>query len=220
MLDGISRIRIAERYPQKTEINPPKKGLDVYKNTIVFCKDYRIKLALMLQLNTGIRIGEALDLVPDDVTLGQNSKGEDTVWLNIRPHKTTYGRRLHVLRTDGFFNADKIYELMNKHMDNGMVWPNIAQVYEYMQTIDKNGDPPGGATHDLRKYCARGLYRQERLAGKSKKDASEVVRKQLGHIDKDFTIGKTKGNGGYIGKVWVEDKGGKYQDSKIDWKTP
>lgn len=220
LIDNPNRIRYRETFPREYKINPPKKGLRLYKTCISRCKDDAMKLAMMLELNGGLRIGEATSITPEDVIMAKNTKGEDTIWLNIDPHKTEYGRRVRILREDGLFDADEIYELMGRQLAKGLKMPNKIELTKYFMGMDATSDDPGGESHDLRKYCARGLYRGERLRGKNKRDASETVRKQLGHRKKEYTIGEIKGDGGYVGKVYLEDKGGKYRDDKIDWRTP
>lgn len=219
LVDGFTREKYARLYPRNMDINPPKKGLSLYKKTIPRCKNDSMRLAMMLELNSGVRVGEVTEIKPEDVIMRKNSKGEDTIWLNIAPNKTEYGRRIRVLREDGFFDADEIYRLMEAEMEKGLSWPTKQQIMAYMSKLDVKSDDVGGNSHDLRKYCARGLYRGERLRGKSKRAASETVKRQLGHKDKGYTVGETKGNGGYIGKVYTEDKGGKYKDD-VDWRTP
>ena len=220
LIDNIGRIRLEETFPREQVVRPPKKGLYLYKFNIPRCPNDSMKFAMMLQLNAGLRVGEATSLNPQDITLGKNNMDQNTVWLNIDPNKTQYGRKIRVLRLPDLFDADELYELAQFQLKKGLHLPKTADIQQYMAGLDKENEDPGGESHDLRKYCARALYRNERLSGKNKVDASEVVRKQLGHRKKEYTIGETRGDGGYLGKVWLEDKGGKYQDSKIDWKTP
>ena len=220
MIDHFAKARYEERYKRSQGINPPKKGLLLYKMAVGRCTDEGIKLALMVQLNSGLRIGEVLILKPEDITMRPNTNGEDTIWLKVAPNKTSYGRTIKILREDGLFDADDIYQLMAKHINESREWPSRSKMFTFLSNLDKQSEDPGGNSHDLRKYCSRGLYRAERLRGKNKRDASETVRRQLGHINKGFTVGETRDNGGYIGKVYLEDKGGKYRDEQIDWRTP
>lgn len=222
LIDNTSRTIINAEFPTpKIIINPPKAPLWVYKDGIPKLRNDDLRLMYMLCLNSGARIGEIANLAPGEIRIGHNYDGEKSVWLDIKPQKTQYGRTVRVRRIDGLFNVDTIYDLAKVHIEENRNFPNawVAGIKIGNLNTRGKGDYEGEVTHDLRKYCARGLYRQERLSGKGKNAAAKEVMKQLGHMTRDVTVGGTRDNGGYIGKLWLEDRGGIYNDT-IEWDTP
>lgn len=164
----------------------PKKPEQTYRVLINRLKDKKLKAALLLQLESGLRIGEVAVLEKKNITMHHNR-----IWLDVKPGKTKMPRIVQVR-----YNKE-LYALLSEYIDSAENFPFAGTTHAAQDFLAEHG----GATHDLRRHNARHRYKELRESGLKKYAALNIVAKQLGHNN----LVNTKR---YLGTVWTADKGG------------
>lgn len=190
MLNSALRFRLAAENKDDALGKTPKKSVKAYRNIITRCERTATRVALRLQLESGLRAGEISALTPRKITMR-----EGHIWLKVDPQKTEYGRNVKVFDNPVLY--EELTEFLKEKAPDDTLFPSAQTLYDYM--ISK-----GGASHDLRRHNARLRYIEQRIEGEGKEAALEEVGRQLGHKDLDNTIR-------YLGSVYRNDKGGKYR---------
>ena len=191
LLKGSIRYQcVQDSRSKKTGIEPVRSELS-YRTIIGSAKDRKIKLSLLLQIESGLRVSELSNLCKKDITLRKGN-----IWLYVAPGKTNESRYVKVLKNQKLYK--ELEEYLKNYEDDSKVFANDEVLKLYL--VER-----GGRSHDLRRYNARKRYIMHRKAGKGKRESAELVGKQLGHSD----IENTKP---YLGEVYRNDKGGKWKD--------
>ena len=191
MLKGSIRYQCKQGNKESRKGIEPVKSEKSYRMIIGSAKDPKIKVPLLLQIESGLRISEISNLRKKDITMRKGN-----IWLYVAPGKTKESRYVKVLKNP------KLYKELEEYLKNYEDGSMVFVYYELLQTYLLG---KGGRTHDLRRYNARKRYIMHRKAGKGKRESAELVAKQLGHQ-------KLENTKRYLGEVYRKDKGGKYND--------
>lgn len=191
MLKGSIRYQCVQASRSKKSGIEPARSEKSYRTIIGSAKDRKIKLSLLLQIESGLRVSEISNLCKKDITLRKGN-----IWLYVAPGKTKESRYVKVLKNP------KLYKELEEYLKN---YEEDSKVFMYNEVLKQYLVERGGRSHDLRRYNARKRYIMHRKAGKGKKESAELVGKQLGHS----SIASTKL---YLGEVYRNDKGGKWKD--------
>lgn len=191
LLKGNIRYQCVQASRTKKTGIEPARSENSYRKIIGSAKDPKIKLSLLLQIESGLRVSEISNLYKKDITLRKGN-----IWLYVAPGKTKESRYVKVLKNPKLYK--ELEEYLKKYEDDSKVFMHDVLLKQYL--VER-----GGRTHDLRRYNARKRYIMHRKAGKGKRESAELVAKQLGHQ-------KLENTKRYLGEVYRKDKGGKYND--------
>ncbi|WP_338547705.1 hypothetical protein V1225_05105 [Emergencia sp. JLR.KK010] len=143
-----------------------------------------VRVALRLQVRSGLRIAEIGDLRAADIEIT-----EDGIKLFVRCGKGRKSRHVDAIK-DVFLETHLKELLEGKSGDD--------RAFDYSTAyLKKKANALGIPTHDLRRINSRMRYRQQRGNGFGRREARRQVQKQLGHAQAATTSA-------YLGKEWSE----------------
>ena len=191
LLKGAVRVQCFAENKENKYGKEPVKPLQSYVTVIAKCKNEGMKIAMLLQLRSGLRVGEINHLKTRDVTLRDNQ-----IWLHVAPQKTKRERYVKAL-------PDKhLYKLLSRYIEDkdeedtlfSSSCSDPRMIHKYLK------ERINGQSHDLRRYNARLRYKGYREKGLRKKEALRLVGEQLGHVE----LVNTKR---YLGEMYRNDRG-------------
>lgn len=161
---------------------------DTIKRKINALRDEKLKIALRLQLKSGLRVSEIANLTKDDVIFEENK-----IMLHVKNGKGSKSRTVHVIEDEYLFK--KLKDYIGNCIHEKLFWSqnylrHKAKVYDI-------------ETHDLRRINSQERFNQLIEAGKKKIQAKHEVKEELGHENLKFTniylnrkkiLGKPRGN--------------------------
>ena len=158
-----------------------------YNHKINALKDVKLKLALRLQKQSGLRISEISDLTKSDIFFDEN---ERNIKLRVRNGKGRKARDVHVMHDEYLF--DQLKALIEPLENSENAFYTVAYLKKQAGEHDME-------THDFRRINARQRFREEITEGEGRREARSAVSRELGHS-------KPKITNLYLGDEW--DGGG------------
>lgn len=186
LLYGQELQELRRQYKQAPIGREPVLPEQTYLRKINRLNNETVRVALRLQVRSGLRISEIGDLRAKDIEIA-----EDGIKLFVRCGK---GRKTR----DVICIKDDYLETHLKAVLDGKSGSDRAFDYSTAY-LKKKANALGILTHDLRRINSRMRYRQQRGKGLGKREARRQVQKQLGHSQASTTSV-------YLGKEWSCDK--------------
>lgn len=147
---------------------------DTIRRKINAMRNERLKLGLRLQLQSGLRVGEISDLIPEDIRFEDNGN----ITLNVRNGKGGKQRFVNIPPDD----------YLKKHLQAFMEGKNQAEKLFYAKDyIRSEARRYGIETHDLRRINSVVRYNEAKKRLKGKNKAKHEVKEQLGHTTTTMT---------------------------------
>lgn len=145
-----------------------------YVHKINALRNQKLKLALRIQVASGLRIFEVANLLPTDFEFQTAGK----ITITVREGKG--GKMRKVDCEDAWLS-----ENLKKYI---AAWdPNEAVLFYKESYLKKKAGELGLLTHDLRRLNAKQRYREKKAEGESHREARRAVQKQLGHAQAKIT---------------------------------
>lgn len=145
-----------------------------YLHKINALHNQRLKLALRIQVASGLRIFEVANLLPADFEFQTAGK----ISITVREGKG--GKMRKVDCEDAWLS-----ENLKKYI---AAWDKNETVLFYKESyLKKKAGELGILTHDLRRLNAKQRYREKKEEGESHREARRAVQKQLGHAQAKIT---------------------------------
>lgn len=164
-------LRKLKQKPIGRELSLEEK---TYMHKINALRNQKLKLALRIQLASGLRIFEVANLSPEDFAFGE--KG--CIKITVREGKGGKARKVEC--QDTWLSAN-LQSYLSK-------WDKNEDVLFYKESyLKKKAGELGILTHDLRRLNAKQRYREKKEAGETHREARRAVQKQLGHTQTKIT---------------------------------
>lgn len=175
----------------------PKKVVEIrheistYKRKIngISNEQMQMKLALRLQMKSGLRVFELAKLKKEHLHLLEDG----TMEVQVFGGKGNQDRIVTVLQDSWL--KEHLGEYLSSCEEGKPVFPDAKKIAEFARGLDIK-------THELRKVYARLLYRNLRAAGKTMSQARKEVGVQLGHTGPRAGTVTNQ----YLGKEWEYGK--------------
>lgn len=185
ILYGQELISLRNRHKQAPIGREPVLSEETYLRKINGLRNEPLKLALRLQVKSGLRISEIGALRKEDIKLENEG-----IELYVRCGKGRKSRRVTAIK-------DRYLE---EHLKLFLEGKTGGQMLFYSANyLKKKANELGIPTHDLRRINSRMRYREQRGNGACRRDARRVVQRELGHENAMTT-------NAYLGKEWSEEK--------------
>lgn len=185
ILYGQELINLRKNHKQNPIGREPTLSEQTYLKKINALRNEPLKLALRLQVKSGLRISEVAALRPEDINL--DTEG---IELYVRRGKGRKSRRVNMIK-------DKYLE---EHLKAFLQAKSEGHPMFYSANyLKKKSNELGIPTHDLRRINSRMRYREQRGNGACRREARRVVQRELGHENAMTT-------NAYLGKEWSEGK--------------
>lgn len=154
---------------------------DSIKRKINAIRKEKLKLALRLQLQTGLRVKEIAELQKDDIKL---KDGKIFIHVRYGKGKGEEGKENEPNPRDVISRDDKyLYEHLGEYLGSCQD-ENIFYSRDY---IRHKAEEYGIQTHDLRRINAQERLEDLIKSGKLRMEAKEIIKEQLGHTDIEYT---------------------------------
>lgn len=163
----------------EAELFSVKKNMRVAKNTefkhskdtvirkINALKNKKIKYALRLQLKSGLRIKEISELTKKDIQFN-----DDGLKVQVRQGKGRKSRIVDVIEDP--YLVEGLKEFVKDYDEGDKLFYSRSYLTKKAAALDIE-------THDLRRINAQERVKGELDKGKSREEAQEVAKRQLGH---------------------------------------
>lgn len=174
--EALAELRRNKQKPIGRELSLDE---DSYTHKINALRNKRLKLALRLQVDSGLRIFEIARLKPGDLEIDESGR----IRITVREGKG--GKSRSVTCTDKWLAA-QLTEHISSISDDEILF--YSESY-----LKKKAGEIGIKTHDLRRLNAKQRYRDEIEEGNGVRSATREVQHQLGHTRPGIT-------GAYIGQ--------------------
>lgn len=185
ILYGQELINLRRKHKQASIGREPALPEQTYLRKINALRNEPLKLALRLQVQSGLRISEVAALRPEDIKV--NTEG---IELYVRYGKGRKSRSVNLIN-------DKYLE---EHLKTFLEAKSEGQPMFYsVNYLKKKANELGIPTHDLRRINSRMRYREQRGNGACWREARRIVQRELGHENAMTT-------NAYLGKEWSEEK--------------
>ena len=184
LLYGQELIDLRTQYRQKPTGQEPILPEQTYLRKINRLNNETVRIALRLQVRSGLRIAEIGDLRAEDIEIT-----DDGIKLFVRCGKGRKSRHVDVIKDD----------FLEKHLKELLEGKSgVDKAFDYSTAyLKKKATALGIPTHDLRRINSRMRYREQRGNGSGRRTARREVQKQLGHAQASTTSA-------YLGKEWSE----------------
>lgn len=186
LLYGQELIDLRRQYRQAPIGREPVLPEQTYLRKINRLNNETVRVALRLQVRSGLRIAEIGDLRAEDIEIT-----EDGIKLFVRCGKGRKSRHVDAIKD----------EFLEKHLRELLHGKSGAdRAFDYSTAyLKKKANALGIPTHDLRRINSRMRYRKQRGSGSGRREARREVQKQLGHAQAATT-------NAYLGKEWSEEQ--------------
>lgn len=185
LLYGQDLLDLREKYRQAPIGREPVLPEQTYLRKINRLNNETVRVALRLQVRSGLRIAEIGDLRAEDIEIT-----DEGIKLFVRCGKGRKSRKVDAIK-------DNYLEQHLKKLLEGKSGTDRA--FDYSTSyLKKKATALGIPTHDLRRINSRMRYREQRGNGSGRREARREVQKQLGHVQAATT-------NAYLGKEWSEE---------------
>lgn len=155
-----------------------------YKHKINAIRDNKLKIALRLQKQSGLRVSEVSDLTKSDIFFDENYRA---IILKVRNGKGGKTRTVNVMQDEYLYsNLKEFIEPLKKQ----------EKLFYSSDYIIKKAGELNIETHDLRRINSRQRFRKELAEGAERREARTAVSKELGHNNPKIT-------NIYLGDEWT-----------------
>lgn len=185
ILYGQELINLRRRHKQASIGREPVLPEQTYLRKINALRNEPLKLALRLQVKSGLRISEVGALRTEDIKVKDGG-----IEIYVRCGKGRKSREVNSIK-------DKYLENHLKTFLEGKL--EGQTVFYSTNYLKKRANELGIPTHDLRRINSRMRYREQRGNGACRREARRVVQRELGHENAMTT-------NAYLGKEWSEEK--------------
>ncbi len=144
-----------------------KNSNDRIERKINGLRNKKLKIALRLQLRSGLRVAEIAEIRKNDLLFD-----DEKIKIEVRDGKGRKSREVEVLN-DAYL-LENLVEQVETLKSNDKVFYSRDYLRHKAAAI-------GIETHDLRRINAKNRLEEEIDMGKSTEEAKDLVRKQLGH---------------------------------------
>ncbi|MFV0518271.1 MAG: tyrosine-type recombinase/integrase [Aminipila sp.] len=158
-----------------------------YTHKINAIRDTKLKLALRLQKQSGLRVSEVSDLTKHDIIFDEPSR---SITLKVRNGKGGKARTVNVMRDDYLYDGLIVFiEPLDEQ----------EKIFYSSDYLIKKAGEYNIKTHDLRRINSRQRFRGELDEGATRREARTEVANELGHsLPKITNV--------YLGDEWKEEK--------------
>lgn len=152
---------------------------DSIKRKINAIRNEKLKLALRLQLQTGLRVKEISELQKEDIKLKDGKIFVHVKYGKGKGEKENEPNPRDVTAREDNYLYDRLGQLMESSSEE-----NLFYSKDY---IRHKAEKYGIETHDLRRINAQERFEDLTKSGFKRMEAKEIIREQLGHTDMEYT---------------------------------